>query len=78
MSADTEAAITGSAPVDSLDINFRVANRLRAAGIYRVCALCRCRASDLMKLRGFGVRSLLEVEAALLRVGRSLRAEKQQ
>jgi len=67
--------IVGSAPIDVLDLNLRITNRLGAEGIFRVRDLCVCRASDLMKLPGFGRKSLHEVEAALQRVGRSLRAE---
>ncbi|CAB3681393.1 DNA-directed RNA polymerase subunit alpha [Paraburkholderia graminis C4D1M] len=69
------AAIKSDAPLDLLDLNFRVTNRLASAGIFRVGDLCVCSASDLLKMPGFGVKSLQEVERSLQRAGRSLRKE---
>ena len=73
MSATVEVA--GSEPVRVLDLNCRVSNRLASAGIFRIGDLCVCSARDLMRMPGFGKKSLREVEAALQRTGRSLRAE---
>jgi len=74
MNASAET-IVGSDSIAVLDLNLRIMNRLGSEGIFRVRDLCVCRASDLMKLPGFGTKSLRDVEAALHRAGHSLRAE---
>lgn len=74
MSASVEAVAVDD-PIAVLDLNLRITNRLGAEGVFRVGDLCLWRASDLMKLPGFGTKSLNEVEAALQRAGRALRAE---
>jgi DNA-directed RNA polymerase alpha subunit len=67
--------VDSTASVSALELNFRITNRLASMGIYRVHDLCVCSAEDLLRVPGFGQRSLREVEAALQRAGRSLREE---
>ncbi len=67
--------VAGSEPLRVLDLNCRISNRLASEGIFRIADLCVRSARDLMRLPGFGKKSLREVEAALQRAGRSLRDE---
>ncbi|CAB3758485.1 DNA-directed RNA polymerase subunit alpha C-terminal domain-containing protein [Paraburkholderia humisilvae] len=77
MNATPVEVVADSDAVEVLGLHCRITNRLRAASIFCVGDLCRTTARDLMKLPGFGTKSLHEVEAALQRAGRSLRAEEQ-
>lgn len=72
---NTIATVGADASVLVLDLHVRITNRLASIGIYRVGDLCQQRASDLLRVPGLAAVSLREVEAALQRIGRSLRAE---
>lgn len=56
----------------------RAANALAASGITTLDALSACSAADLMRLRGFGRRSLDEVTGALEATGRHLQPDTQE
>lgn len=69
----TAAIVSFDDSLLALDLSGRVMNRLGAENIFRVGELCNCSADDLLRMPGFGSKSLREVQAALQRSGRSLR-----
>ena len=55
--------------IDELDLSVRVNNRLKAANIYSVGDLVRRKETEMLKLRFFGRKSLLELIQVLERLG---------
>jgi hypothetical protein len=59
-------------PVDDLELSVRVANQLKAEGIYRVGDLIQRTELELLRSPGLGRRSLTEIKDALAARGLSL------
>ncbi|KKL66206.1 hypothetical protein LCGC14_2147260 [marine sediment metagenome] len=51
--------------IDALDITYQCANRLKRSCIYRVDELLRKTEFTLMRVRGIGEKSLIEIKKAL-------------
>ncbi|MEX3690640.1 DNA-directed RNA polymerase subunit alpha C-terminal domain-containing protein [Paraburkholderia sp. BR14312] len=58
-------------PLESLELPYRITNRLGAAGINRIGQTCSHARHDLPGLPHFGARSLQGVDDALRRAGRA-------
>jgi DNA-directed RNA polymerase subunit alpha len=65
--------VTGT-PVEELQLPTRPYNCLKRADVNTIDELCAKTWEDLWGLRGFGVRSLKQVEQSLAAIGRSLSA----
>lgn len=61
--------------IEMLGLPRSTTNRLRAHGVASIAHLCALRASDLLKMRGVGERSVNSIRWALERLGCELRAE---
>ena len=61
-------------PIDDLRLSTRLIHCLNSNNIYYVGDLVRCDTLDLIRLKGFGIKSLCDVNKTLAENGLSLRS----